>query len=107
MKTIAGLIVGFFMIFVSSIVVAWGYQVFWNNVILNICQMFVTTDIMTTMKISYGACWALSIGKTLIFDRKPMEKEKNIKEVSEVIFSNLIAKIIMIGMTLLVSSIVF
>ena len=34
---------------------AFGYQVFWNEVVLNIWQLFSTGDIINTMRI-YGAC---------------------------------------------------
>ena len=98
-------ILGVMLVFLSAFVVAWGYQVFWNEVVLNVWQMFTSGDVINTMRISYGACLAIAIGLGLIYQKKG--EEKTIKEASTLIIVKSIARIIMISLTLLVTSIVF
>lgn len=105
MKVLGDLILGVMLVFLSTFVVAWGYQVFWNEVVLNVWQMFTSGDIINTMRISYGACLAIAIGLGLIYQKKG--EEKTIKEASTLIIAKSISRIIMISLTLLVTSIVF
>lgn len=107
MKALGELVFALFMVFLSAFVVAWGYQVFWNEVVLNVWQSFASGDVISTMRISYGACLAIAVGIGLIYQKKAEEKTKDIKEAAGLIFGKIFTRIIMIGVTLLVVSIVF
>lgn len=106
MKVLGDLFLGIMLIFVSAFVVAWGYQVFWNEVVLNVWQMFTSGDVINTMRISYGACLAIAIGLGLIYQKKAEEK-MTFKEAATLIIAKSFTRIIMISLTLLVTSIVF
>ena len=106
MKFLTGLFTGLLMIAISSIVVAWGYQVFWNDVVLNIWQLFSTDDVINTFRITYGACVAIAFGVCLIYPKKADEK-LSITEAVNKTFVKAVSKVIGIGITLLVTSIVF
>lgn len=106
MKFLTGLFAGLLMIAISSIVVAWGYQVFWNDVVLNIWQLFSTDDVINTFRITYGACVAIAFGVCLIYPKKADDK-LSITEAVNKIFVKAVSKVIGIGITLLVTSIVF
>ena len=107
MKVLGNLILGIVMVLASAFVVAWGYQVFWNEVVLNVWQMFTSGDVINTMSIPYGVCLAIAIGLGLVYQKKVEEKATDIKETAVLIFGKIFARIIMIGLTLLVTSIVF
>lgn len=104
-KAIGELIAAMLMIVLTAIVIAWGYQVFWNDVVLNIWQLYTSNDVLTTMKIPYGACVAIAFGVAMI--RKQSNETLPVWESISKTFNKLIAKVIMIGFTLLVVSIVF
>lgn len=106
MKFLTGLFAGLLMIAISSIVVAWGYQVFWNDVVLNIWQLFSTDDVINTFRITYGACVAIAFGVCLIYPKKADDK-LSITEAVNKTFVKAVSKVIGIGITLLVTSIVF
>lgn len=95
------------MVFLAAFVTAWGYQVFWNEVVLNVWQLFASGDVISTMRISYGACLVIAVGIGLIYQRQAEEKTKDIKEAAALIMGKVFARIIMIGLTLLVATIVF
>ena len=105
-KFLTGLFAGLLMIAISSIVVAWGYQVFWNDVVLNIWQLFSTDDVINTFRITYGACVAIAFGVCLIYTKKADDK-LSITEAVNKTFVKAVSKVIGIGITLLVTSIVF
>lgn len=107
MKALGNFIFAVMLTFVSAFVVAWGYQVFWNEVVLNVWQMFTSGDVINTMRISYDACLAIAIGLGLIYQKKSEEKTADIKEAATLVIGKSITRIIMIGLTLLVTSIVF
>lgn len=107
MKVLGNFILAVMLAFVSAFVIAWGYQVFWNEVVLNVWQMFTSGDVNNTMRISYDACLAIAIGLGLIYQKKVEEKTADIKEAAALIIEKSITRIIMIGLTLLVTSIVF
>lgn len=105
-KALGELVLAFFIVLVSSFVTAWGYQVFWNEVVLNIWQMYTSGDVLNTMRISYGACVAIAVSLTLIYRRKSdnsMSVPEAVKEVVSILFT----KVIMILITLLVTGYVF
>lgn len=107
MKVFGELIVSLLMVVVASLVVAWGYQVFWNEVVLNVWQLFTTGDVLTTMRIPYGACLAIAFGISLIHSKKEEVKAETVSEMVSLVMTKSISKVIMICITLLVTSIVF
>lgn len=107
MKVFGELIVSLLMMVVASLVIAWGYQVFWNEVVLNVWQLFATGDVLTTMRIPYGACLAIAFGISLIHSKKEEVKAETVSEMVSLVMTKSITKVIMICFTLLVTSIVF
>lgn len=107
MKVFGELIVSLMMVVVASLVVAWGYQVFWNEVVLNVWQLFATGDVLTTMRIPYGACLAIAFGITLVYSKKAEEKAETVSETVSLVMTKCMSKVIMICITLLVTSLVF
>jgi hypothetical protein len=107
MKVFGELIVSLLMVVVASLVVAWGYQVFWNEVVLNVWQLFATGDVLTTMRIPYGACVAIAFGISMIHSKKAEVKAETVSEMVSLIMTKSVSKVIMICITLLVTSIVF
>ena len=105
-KSISDLCVALLLVFVSSVVVAWGYQVFWNDVVLNVWQLFTSSDVLTTMRIPYGVCLAIAWGIVLIYNKKA-DESVGISEAVGKVMVKMITKIISIGVTLLVVSMVF
>ena len=61
------------MLIASFFVTAWGYQVFWNNLVLNIWQLFTTVDVINTMKISYGVFFAIVVAISLVYNPKAIK----------------------------------
>lgn len=107
MKVFGELIVSLLMVVVASLVVAWGYQVFWNEVVLNVWQLFTTGDVLTTMRIPYGACLAIAFGLGMVRSKKGDVKSETVSEMVSLVMSKSISQVIMICITLLVTSIVF
>ena len=107
MKVFGEFILAIVMVFLAAFVTAWGYQVFWNDVVLNVLQFFASGDVVNTMRISYGACLVIAVGLGLIYQRTAEEKTKDIKEAAVLIMGKVLSRIIMIGLTLLVATIVF
>lgn len=107
MKVFGELIVSLMMVVVASLVVAWGYQVFWNEVVLNVWQLFATGDVLTTMRIPYGACLAIAFGITLVHSKKADVEAETVSETVSLIMTKCMSKVIMICITLLVTSLVF
>lgn len=107
MKVFGELFVAILMVVVASLVVAWGYQVFWNEVVLNVWQLFTTGDVLTTMRIPYGACLAIAFGISMIYSKKAEETAETVSETVSLVMTKSISKVIMICITLLVTSIVF
>ena len=109
MKTLFDLIVVYIMLVLIWVVNAWGYQVLWNDLILNIWQMFSTGDIVNTFRISYGVFFAITVGIGIIYNphKRDNDKEVSISKACSIIFSKLIGKIIVIGVVILVTSVLF
>ena len=105
-KVLGELVLALFIVFIASFVTAWGYQVFWNEVALNVWQMFTSCDVINTMQISYGACLAIAVSTSLIYSKKS-EKTKEVSEAAVECCSLLVSRIIMILITLLVTGLVF
>lgn len=109
LKTLFDLIVVYIMLALVWVVNAWGYQVLWNDLILNIWQMFSTGDIVNTFRISYGVFFAITVGIGIIYNphKKDKDKEVSISEACSIIISKLFGKIISIGVVILVTSVLF
>jgi len=95
------------MLISADFVTAWGFQVFWNNLVLNIWQLFTTVDVINTMQISYGVFLAIAIAITLVYNPPVTEKTDDIGEAFGIVLSKVLTKVITIGLTLLVTTIVF
>ena len=105
-KAIGELFVAISTLIIVSVVVAWGYQVFWNDVVLNIWQLYTTSDVLTAMQIPYGACLAITFGRQLIFNQKSNDKLPVSEAVGQTMVK-LVSRIIMIVSTILIASLVF
>lgn len=94
----------------SLLVNAWGYQVIWNDLVLNIWQLFSTGDVINTYNLSYGVCFAIAVSLAFILSNKKSDTDSeglSVAEASGKIFAHLISKLIMIGIVILVTAIVF
>lgn len=107
MKKLGTFICIMLMLIASYFVTAWGFQVFWNHLVLNIWQLFTTVDVINTMQISYGVFVAIAVGINLIYKPKVTEMTDSVKEAFEMLLSKTITKIITICLTLIVTAIVF
>ena len=100
-------LLGIILIAISmDFVTAWGFQVFWNHLVLNIWQLFTTVDVVNTMQISYWVFLAIAFGIGLVYN-SPSEKVDNVSEAVMVVLSKAFVKVITICLVLLVTSIVF
>lgn len=106
MKTFLKFLSVFILAFVSIFVTAWGYQVFWNGVFLNVWQLFTIVDITNTMKVPYGVCVAIAVGLGLIKRINP-DKDKDFEEMISDAVGKILTKLIWIGVVLLITAIVF
>ena len=107
MKKLGTFICMMLMLIASYFVTAWGFQVFWNHLVLNIWQLFTTVDVINTMQISYGVFVAIAIAINLIYKPKVTEMTDSVKEAFEMLLSKIITKVITICLTLIVTAIVF
>lgn len=106
-KVFGEFILAIVMVFLAAFVTAWGYQVFWNDVVLNVWQLFASGDVVNTLRISYGACLVIAVGIGLLYQKQAEEKADDIKEAIALIMGKVLSRIIMIGLTLLMATIVF
>ena len=86
---------------------AWGFQVFWNDIVLNVWQMLSSGDVINTMNIKYGAFVAISVGLGMLNINKNTELSKKPDEAITIATTKIFAKLTMIGIALFVVSIVF
>ena len=105
-KSICELCVAFLLMFIAATVTAWGYQVFWNKVVLNVWQLFTTTDIINTFKLPYGACLAIAFGIVMVYS-KTKESSENLSDGINKAIIRIITKLILIASTILVTALVF
>lgn len=104
LKIIGVCVVGLIALFVN----AFAFQVFWNEVILNIWQLFETNDVVNTMNLSYGAFVALTLGLVLVSsNNKSLESDKDEVEVVKIAIGKILTKLVYIGLTLLAVAIIF
>lgn len=100
-------LLGILLIAISmDFVTAWGLQVFWNHLVLNIWQLFTTVDVVNTMQISYGVFLAIAFGIGLVYN-PPSENVDDVSEAVMVVLSKAFTKVISICLVLLATSIVF
>lgn len=104
LKTIGVCVVGLIALFVN----AFAFQVFWNEVILNIWQLFEPVDVINTMKLSYGAFIVLALGLVMVrSNNKSTEPDKNYEEILKIAIGKILTKLVYIGLTLLAVAIIF
>ena len=102
-------LLGIILIAISmDFITAWGFQVFWNNLVLNIWQLFTTVDVINTMQISYGVFLAIAFGIGLVYN-SPSEKYEvdDISDALALVITKVFTKVLTICLVLLVTSIVF
>jgi hypothetical protein len=92
---------------VGTFVNAWGYQVFWNEVVLNVWQLFTEADVINTMQISYKVFFVIAVGIGLLWNPKLSESTDNLAEAFVKVVSIITTQLIKIGIVLLLSAIVF
>ena len=107
MKKLGTFICIMLMLISSYFVTAWGYQVFWNHLVLNIWQLFTTVDVINTMHISYGVFFAIVVAISLVYNPKVTETTDSIDKAFKILLSKAIVKVITICLTLIVTAIVF
>lgn len=95
------------LVLIGTFVNAWGYQVFWNEVVLNVWQLFTEADVINTMQISYKVFFVIAIGIGLFWSPKLEEVTDNFSEAFVKVLSIIITKVIKIGIVLLLTAIVF
>ena len=99
-------LLGIILIAISmDFITAWGFQVFWNHLVLNIWQLFTTVDVVNTMQISYWVCFAIAISISLVYS--PTANTDDIAEAFALVIGKAVTKLITIGIVLLVTSLVF
>ena len=106
MKKLGTFICIMLMLISSYFVTAWGFQVFWNNLVLNIWQLFTTVDVINTMQISYGVFFAIVVAISLVYNPKVTETTDSIDKAFKILLSKAIVKVT-ICLTLIVTAIVF
>lgn len=95
------------MVIASDFLTAWGFQVFWNHLVLNIWQLFTMADVINTMQISYWVFFAIAISISLVYSPPAVEKTDDIGEAFRILLSKTLTKVVTICLTLLVTSLVF
>jgi hypothetical protein len=90
---------------VSLFVAAWGYQIVWNDIVLNIWQMFAD-GVVNTLALPYGVFVAVAAGVGLIHKHNPDQSE-TVEEAISKAFGKIVTRLIWIGITLLIVAIVF
>lgn len=104
LKTIGVCVVGLIALFVNAL----AFQVFWNEVILNIWQLFEPVDVINTMKLSYGAFIVLALGLVMVrSNNNKTEPDKNYEEILKIAIGKIFTKLVYIGLTLLAVAIIF
>jgi hypothetical protein len=107
MKVILNFFLMLMLAALAVVVNAWGYQVVWNDVVVNIWQLFSEQDILNTMEISYGVFLVIAIAIPIIRHNNVENSTDDVEEAYKLVFSKLSVKILQILFTILVVSIVF
>lgn len=95
------------MVIASDFLTAWGFQVFWNHLVLNIWQLFTEVDVINTMQISYWVFFAIAISISLVYSPTATEETDDICEAFGIFLSKALTKVVTICLTLIVTSLVF
>ena len=95
------------LVLIGTFVNAWGYQVFWNEIVLNVWQLFTEVDIINTMQISYKASFVIAIGIGLLWSPKLEEGTDDLAEAFMSVVPIIMTRLIKIGIVLLLTAIVF
>lgn len=95
------------LVLIGTFVNAWGYQVFWNEIVLNVWQLFTEADVINTMQISYKVFFVIAIGIGLIWSPKLYESTDTLDEAFVKVVPIIFTKIIKIGIVLVLTAIVF
>ena len=95
------------LVLIGTFVNAWGYQVFWNEIVLNVWQLFTEADVINTMKISYKVFFVIAIGIGLLWSPKLEEGTDDLVEAFAKVVPIIITKLIKIGIVLVLTAIVF
>ena len=96
MNKFVSLICMILMVIASDFLTAWGFQVFWNHLVLNIWQLFTEVDVINTMQISYWVFFAIAISITLIYSPTATEKTDDIDEAFRILLSKALTKVVTI-----------
>lgn len=107
MQKLFAAIIALVLVIISHIVNAWGLMVFWNELVLNIWQLFTAADVINTLQISYGVFLAISFGLGLIKSSNTEKSTDDPMEAVSMCMTRMAGRIILICITLLVISIVF
>lgn len=91
---------------VSLFVVAWGYQIVWNDIVLNIWQMFADGNVVNTLALPYGVFVAVTAGVSLI-RKQESEPSESLEEAISKALGKILTRLIWIGVTLAIVAIVF
>ena len=95
------------LVLVGTFVNAWGYQVFWNEIVLNVWQLFTEADVINTMQISYKIFFVIAIGIGLLWSPKLEESTDNLAEAFMNVVPMIMTRLIKIGIVLVLAAIVF
>ena len=95
------------LVLIGTLVNAWGYQVFWNEIVLNVLQLFTEADVINTMQISYKVSFVIAIGIGLLWSPKLSESTDDLAEAFMKVVPIIITKLIKVGIVLLLTAIVF
>ncbi len=95
------------LVLIGTFVNAWGYQVFWNEIVLNVWQLFTEADIINTMQISYKVSFVIAVGIGLLWSPKLEEVTDNLAEAFVKVVPIIITKLIKIGIVSVLAAIVF
>lgn len=95
------------LVLIGIFVNAWGYQVFWNEIVLNVWQLFTEADIINTMQISYKVSFVIAVGIGLIWSPKLSEITDNLAEAFVKVVPIIMTKLIKIVIVSVLAAIVF
>jgi hypothetical protein len=105
-KGFSQFIVVLIMSMVSLFVAAWGYHIVWNDIVLNIWQMFADGNVVNTLALPYGVFVAVTAGVGLLRKHNP-DKSETLEEAISKAFGKIVTRLIWIGITLAIVAIVF
>ena len=95
------------LVLIGTLVNAWGYQVFWNEIVLNVWQLFTEADVINTMQVSYKVFFVIAVGIGLLWSPKLSESTDNLAEAFMSVVPMIMTRLIKIGIVLVLTAIVF